>query len=244
MNVIFFGYRKWSYQILKNLLRENDKQWKIVTAITIPKPEANFSALQIPCLKVNPKTLDKEIATLEKYTPEIFLFYGWSWMIPPSLYKSHLCLCLHTSPLPKYRGGSPLQHQIIRGEKTSAVSIFRMVKELDAGDIYGQKTFSLNGTINNIFDRIVKTGSEETIKVLDGLVKNELKPIRQNELHATFYKRRKAEESELTIEDFRTKTAQELYNFIRSLGDPYPNAFIKCKNGKKLFFKKVSIEKI
>ena len=36
---------------------------------------------------------------------------------------------------------------------------------------------------------------------------------------------------------------EELYNFIRSLTDPYPNALICDKNGDKLFLKKVYYEK-
>ena len=36
--------------------------------------------------------------------------------------------------------------------------------------------------------------------------------------------------SEIKIEDFEKYTAEELHNKIRALQDPYPNAFIKCKN--------------
>ena len=48
---------------------------------------------------------------------------------------------LHPSPLPKFRGGSPIQNQIIRGEKISAVTIFKINKIIDGGDIYFQKNF-------------------------------------------------------------------------------------------------------
>ena len=48
---------------------------------------------------------------------------------------------LHPSPLPKFRGGSPIQNQIIRGKKISAVTIFKINKIIDGGDIYFQKNF-------------------------------------------------------------------------------------------------------
>ena len=41
--------------------------------------------------------------------------------------------------------------------------------------------------------------------------------------------------SEIKIEDFNNFTAEELYNKIRALQDPYPNSFVVCKDGTKLF---------
>ena len=65
---------------------------------------------------------------------------------------------LHPSPLPKYRGGSPIQNQIINGEKNSAVTLFKMTRNLDDGDIYKQIPFSLKGSLDDIFNRIIKLG--------------------------------------------------------------------------------------
>lgn len=243
MKIIFAGYRSWSYQILKNLSKCKSKKWQIVSILTNLEPEENFNNLGLPCYSFEPKTFDaKTIDVIKKNNPDILLFYGWSWLIPPSLHEKFLCLCLHTSPLPKYRGGSPLQNQIIKGEKTSAVSIFKMIKELDAGDIYGQRTFSLSGNMNQIFHRIVKVGTEETLRVLDGLANGNLKPVKQNSSQATVFKRRQPEDSEITIDDFKTKTAKELYDFIRALEDPYPNAFIKDKKGNKLLLTGAHLE--
>ena len=50
---------------------------------------------------------------------------------------------LHAGKLPNYRGGSPLNWQIINGEKKIGISIVKMCKELDAGDIYSSKIFRL-----------------------------------------------------------------------------------------------------
>ena len=48
---------------------------------------------------------------------------------------------LHPSPLPKYRGGSPIQNQIINGESKSAVTLFKINNKIDQGDIIYQKEF-------------------------------------------------------------------------------------------------------
>ena len=246
MNVVFAGYRRWSYQILENLLKVKSGKWKLSAAITPPSTEANFTNLLIPVLTVDPRKLNTA-ATLQeirKFHPRIFLFYGWSWLIPQELYASYTCLILHPSPLPKYRGGSPLQHQIISGEKTSAVTILEVTNNIDAGPVYSQTIFSLSGTLSQIFDRMVTIGTKDTKKVLDNIAHKRIHPVLQNENNATCYKRRKPHNSEITMKDLRSKTAIELYNFIRALDDPYPNAFIKCSDGKKLLLTstKVAIE--
>ena len=38
-----------------------------------------------------------------------------------------------------------------------------------------------------------------------------------------------------SIDDFKNYTSKELYDKIRSLQNPYPNAFIRCKDNTKLF---------
>lgn len=166
---------------------------------------------------------------------DIVLYYGWSDVIPKEIYENKLCLILHPSPLPKYRGGSPLQHQIMNGEKESAVTILKVGKKIDTGDIYSQTTFSLEGSLDDIFKRIINIGTRDTIKILNDITNNKAKTYTQVESKATTFKRRKPEESELKLGDFKRKTSKQLYDFIRALNDPYPNAYIKCKDGKKLY---------
>ena len=86
--------------------------------------------------------------------------------MPEQFITSFRCLMLHPSPLPKYRGGSPIQNQIINGEIESAVSIFLMDSGLDSGPIYCQESFSLEGELSEIFSRIVRIGIALTEKYL------------------------------------------------------------------------------
>ncbi len=126
--------------------------------------------------KVVPRSIDKST---------VHLYYGWSTMIPKIIYSKYLCLILHPSPLPKYRGGSPLQHQIMRGEKKSAVTLLKAGKKLDAGEIYSQTPFSLKGSLDQIFERIIEIGTKDTIKILNKIAKGKLKGKKQDEKKAT-----------------------------------------------------------
>lgn len=235
MNVIYLGYRKWAFQLLKKLLRKKSRQWQIKALATTLNPEDGFKKLPVPVVKVDPVDKKALAGIIKKYKADILLAYGWSWIIPKEIWSKNPTLIMHTSPLPKYRGGSPLQHQIMSGEKKSAVTIFKADGGLDTGDIYGQASFSLEGKLDQILKRIANTGASLTFKILNGIAKDTLLPVPQDHSKATSFKRRKPQESELMLKDFKTKTAKELYDFIRALADPYPNAYIVCKDGKKLF---------
>ena len=49
--------------------------------------------------------------------------------------------------------------------------------------------------------------------------------------------------SEISIDDIKLYTAEDLHDKIRCLQDPYPNAFIVCSDGKKLYLKLADYEK-
>mgnify|MGYP000116361430 CR=1 FL=1 len=217
MRIACITYRTWASNIYTNLenVYQNDHTFLIWNC----KEEFDSKAL-----------ID--------FNPDLILWYGWSWMVDQLFIDNYESIMLHPSPLPKYRGGSPIQNQIINGEKTSAITLFRMTNELDTGDIYKQLKISLHGSLQEIFTRISDLGFSATCDIFD---KNyQLTP--QDESKATFYKRKKPKDSEITIEEINTKSADYLYNKIRMLNAPYPNAYIKTADNRKLFIIKSKIE--
>jgi methionyl-tRNA formyltransferase len=178
------------------------------------------------------------VDVLDDFKPDLVLFYGWSWIVPGDLLERYTCLMLHPSPLPRYRGGSPIQNQIIVGETSSKVSLFVMTDELDAGDLVGQQDLSLAGTLDDIFNCMENAGVELTCRLLN----HGLQRTPQDHSKATFCKRRTPGDSEITAEELASKPAEYLYNKIRMLADPYPNAYILTADGKKLMITAVHIE--
>tara|TARA_B100000475_G_C14984619_1_gene309694 strand:+ start:503 stop:1168 length:666 start_codon:yes stop_codon:yes gene_type:complete len=214
MKIACVGYREWALNIYKNIASSCNEKFLILNSKNEYKEEIIFN-----------------------FKPDIILFYGWSWHISKKIINEFKCLMLHPSPLPKYRGGSPIQNQIINGELESKVSIFLMTEELDAGPILLQESFSLEGNMKNIFKRIEKIGIKLTKKILEEF------PVvyEQNHTEATYFKRRKIESSQITLDEIYNKDALYLFNKIRMLSDPYPNAYIKTKDGKYLLIKEVEL---
>ena len=213
--IICIGYREWALSIYKKLSMLDDYN------VVIFKSKSEID--------------EKKII---KYNPDYILYYGWSWKISDYLVENFKTLMLHPSDLPKFRGGSPIQNQIIRGIKNSKVTIFQMTDKLDAGPILAQRELSLDGSIKQIFKRIERIGLKLTLEIF----KSSIKPIIQDDNNASYYKRRKPEESEITLEELKNKKSDYLYNKIRMLQDPYPNAFIKTSDNKRLILKVVEMD--
>ena len=175
----------------------------------------------------SPKKLT--INYLKRKKPEIIFFPDWSWIIPNEIISNYKCICFHESNLPKFRGGSPIQNQIIRGVTKTKTTAFIMNEKIDAGDIILQKNLSLEGSIQEIFSRMSENDYSLILKIINGKYKR-----RKQSGKPTTYSRRKPKESELKS---LNHSIRYLYNFIRMLEDPYPNAFIRIGK-QKLIFKK------
>ena len=204
MKYVFCAYREHSFNVYKKLKKR-------YSGIILINKKENLT-----------------IKKIKKINPKYIFFPDWSWIVPDEIISNVNCICIHESNLPKFRGGSPIQNQIIRGIKNTKSTAFLMNSKLDAGDILLQKNLSLDGSLDEIFSNIEKNNYEIITKIIQGKFKK-----RKQSGKPSSYKRRTPKQSEL-----KNLNASKLYlhNFIRMLSDPYPNAFIKIGK-KKIIFK-------
>ena len=80
-----------------------------------------------------------------------------------------LCMNVHGSLLPKYRGAAPVNWAILNGEKETGVTIQKMALALDAGDIIAQEKMSIDDDENaaQLRKRMARVGAKLLVKVLD-----------------------------------------------------------------------------
>jgi methionyl-tRNA formyltransferase len=181
------------------------------------------------------KKQDLTKESLEKINPKIVFFLDWSWIVSDDIISNFFCVGFHSAPLPEFRGGSPIQNQIIRGVKDTKLSAFKMDGGIDTGNILAQKDLSLEGHLSDIFSSISDLSFSMIIDIVNGNY-TETKQIGDG----SYYKRRKPKDSELQIDDMSSSIGY-LNDFIRMLEDPYPNAFIIIKD-KKIIFKSSEIK--
>lgn len=224
LNILYCSYREWANNILTYSKHFMHEQY------------SNFN-VQFVHVTTNDELLTHD---LSKY--DLIFFIGWSEIIPADIVENNYCICLHPSPLPKYRGGSPIQHQIINGDYDSAISFFIMDSGIDTGDILYQVPLKLNGELSDIFAKIINNSYTVICQIIIDYSKNKkLQGTPQDNINATEFKRRTKKMSEIHISDFEHYNATQIYDKIRSLQDPYPNAFIRCKDNTILYITSAKI---
>lgn len=148
---------------------------------------------------------------------------------------------LHAGKLPEYRGGSPLNWQIINNEKYFGISIIKIDKGIDTGDIIYEKKFKLlnkykiedlHRIANYFFPKLLYSS---IIKLISG---KKLK--KQNEKKAKYYKQRKPKDSLIYPSDTLYK---KLTLLLRAMSNSYPKPYI-LYDGKKVIIKKIKISKL
>ena len=83
---------------------------------------------------------------------------------------------LHFSALPHWRGAAPVQHSIWAGDEVTAATTFRIVKELDAGPVFGVMTERIRptDTAGDLLARLAEGGAGLLVATLDGIADGSL----------------------------------------------------------------------
>jgi methionyl-tRNA formyltransferase len=139
---------------------------------------------------------------------------------------------LHGSLLPDYRGAAPINWAIINGEKFTGVTTFKLVHEIDTGNILLQEKMPIGDseTAGELHDRMKLVGASLLLETVKQLAEGQLKEIPQSSINAEPKHAPKIFTDTCRID--WTKDADSIYNLIRGLS-PYPAAFTMLQD--KLF---------
>jgi methionyl-tRNA formyltransferase len=213
---VFAGYRDWAVAILDGLRSKH-------RAVTLRHAD----------------TPEKLAALINGDNPAAVLMAGWSWILPNDEVEKQPIYGLHPSDLPAYAGGSPIQHQIIDGVTESKVSIFRLCPGVDSGPIINKADLSLNGHLDEIFDRITECGIGLFADIMTAFP--DVSETPQPPVSHAATRRLRPEDSRLEKSKIAELTCRDLFNLIRAREDPYPNVFIEDETGR-LSFKRVEFD--
>ena len=110
---------------------------------------------------------------------------------------------LHFSVLPAWRGAAPVQAAIRHGDEITGASVFRIVKELDAGPVFGVLTEAVRprDTAGDLLGRLATSGARLLRDVLDGIEDGVLRAEEQPADGASYA-------SKVTVEDARVDFSQ------------------------------------
>ena len=147
---------------------------------------------------------------------------SYTRILPKSfLQKNELVLIAHLSKLPKDKGFAPLQYQILRNKNKIYMSLIKAVKEIDAGPIYFQNSFILNGT--ELSDEIRNIQGMQILNIIKKfLIKYPKVKSKKQIGKGNFNKRRYPKDSQLDV----NKTIKQQFNHLRiNDNELYPSFF-------------------
>ncbi|GAA3584231.1 methionyl-tRNA formyltransferase [Klugiella xanthotipulae] len=157
------------------------------------------------------------------YEPEVGVIVAYGGLLREPLLSgpTHGWINLHFSLLPAWRGAAPVQRSLMAGDSVGGVTVFRLVAELDAGEILVQDTevINPNATAGDVLAHFAVAGADTVLRALSGLNEGTLVPEMQKGDSSYAHK--------LTLDDARLdwqEPAERVYNRYRGV-TPEPGAF-------------------
>ncbi|NQV00859.1 MAG: methionyl-tRNA formyltransferase [Parcubacteria group bacterium] len=198
--IIFIGTGQFAVPILEKLINSD---YKIITVITAPdKPAGRKQEITPPPIKQIAIKYNLSVSQPEKISnfesqiadlfPDLIITADYSQIIPKNILDIPKlgCLNLHPSLLPKYRGPSPIQTAILKGEELTGITIMLMDEKMDHGPIIVQEQIPIDNNDNcqTLEEKLSEKTSNLLIKTLPQYVQSKIKPISQDHNKATYTK--------------------------------------------------------
>ena len=190
MRVVFAGTPRAAVPSLEAILRSRHEVAAVITRADAPagrgrrpaaSPVAERAAkvgleLLKPARARDPEFLDR----LRAIAPDCCPVAAYGALLPQSALDipPYGWVNLHFSLLPAWRGAAPVQHAVLHGDDITGATTFRIVKELDAGPVFGVVTEPIrpDDTAGDLLGRIAVSGAELLVATLDGIESGELRP--------------------------------------------------------------------
>lgn len=234
------GKNRCSLEILSFLLKKVKKKHLLV----LPnKTDKGIDSWQ-PSLKKYAKKNSIEITNLKKlYNLKnlILISIEFESLLKVEKFKSTELFNIHFSLLPKYRGCHTNYLQIKNGEKKSGVTLHKIDKGIDTGDIIDQLKFNINLNSNAFdnYDKLMDYSLKIIRKNLSSLINKKYKLRKQINQKSSYFSRNFVNYKKEQILKKKINSVK-FHNKVRAL--IFPPFQLPLLNGKKIisssFFKK------
>jgi len=191
----FFGSSKFSVFCLEELKNQGLLPAVIVT--TEDKPQGRKLELVKSEIKIWAETNNIPYLTndkIEDLNCELYLVASYGKIISKKVLETpqHGVLNIHPSLLPKYRGPSPIQTQILKDEKEVGVTLMLLDEQVDHGPIVTQakiKIINWPAKTEELKKTLAQAGARLFSENLKNWLAGKMKPTEQDHNQATFTKK-------------------------------------------------------
>lgn len=241
MKIIFMGTPDFSVPALQTFIDSNDHD---VIAVYTREPKPKGRGMQLQKSSVHqladaygidvhtPKSLKKSVEEQEKFAAlnaDVAIVAAYGLLLPKAVLDApkYGCLNIHGSLLPRWRGASPIQHAVWKGDKTSGITIMQMDEGMDTGDMIlkVETPITTDTTAQSLFDDLSQMGGGAVLQALNQI--DTIQPEKQDDTLATHSPMLKKSDGEINMDD----AAHEIDCQIRGL-NPWPGTFVQGPKGR------------
>ncbi|RZQ65645.1 methionyl-tRNA formyltransferase [Amycolatopsis suaedae] len=123
------------------------------------------------------------LARLRELAPDACPVVAYGALLPQAALDipRHGWVNLHFSLLPAWRGAAPVQAAVRAGDEITGASTFRIVKELDAGPVFGVVTETVRpgDTSGALLERLAGSGARLLLSTMDGIEDGTVRAVEQ-----------------------------------------------------------------
>lgn len=246
MRIVFFGTASFGIPTLKLL---QQKGLEIVAVVTNP-PRSQGRGLKPTPSPVEVVARESGITVLTPENPNRYDFvekitsfkpdcgvlvaYGVILKEPLLNIPRYGFINLHPSLLPRYRGAAPIPRQLMDGCTESGVTVIKMDKGVDSGDILNQIRVEVGPeeTAGELETRLSSLGADLVYKTIIEIKEGRVKNQPQNENLASVAPKLTAADRDIDWQ----KSAQEIHNRIRALS-PEPGAITYFRSNRLIILR-------
>lgn len=242
MRIGYFADGPWAHKAFEKIIADSSLEISFVT-VRYDKRDAELLRMaenyNIPIeLSPNINALSF-IERMKSYDVDLFVSMSFNQIFKTEMinlpkYKSINC---HAGKLPFYRGRNILNWALINDEKEFGITVHYFDEGIDTGDIILQETYPITDedTYATLLTRAYDGCADVLYRAIKMIQNNEVKRIKQSDIDAVGSYCGIREPGDEIID--WTQSSREVFNFIRALCTPGPQA-VSWINGKKISINK------
>jgi len=227
MKIVYFGSSQFSSKVLEGIVREGIKPVLVVTVPdkpqgrglkVLPNPVKELSLrLHLEVESISNLNDSDFLGRLKALSCDLFLVVSYGRILSASLLSipNKLPLALHPSLLPRYRGPAPIQWVLIKGEKETGISIFKVIPKVDSGPIILQKRMSIENKDDyfSLSEKLANLSIPAVCEAIEQIESNTYKLIPQDESKVSYAPKLKKEDGRINW----SSSAVTINNLIKGL---------------------------
>ena len=231
MKIVFLGTPRLAQIVLENLIESDFKPQLIITGEDkkVGRGQNKSSTPVKLTAQKNGMAVGHLLSEVSKNF-DLAILVAFGHIIPKDILDKPRFgfINVHPSLLPKYRGPSPIQSAILKGEIKTGVTIIKLDQEVDHGPILNQREIEIEkeDTHESLIEKTGAIGSNLLLVTLPDYLSGKTKPKEQNHKDATFTEKITKADGQIDLENPPSK--QKLERMINAFY-PWPTVWAEIE---------------